>query len=98
VQHDGDGRRCRVACRFALILDRDFQADLSPQKSTSLRQTKWTLRKFVDQDLFRLRMHGRYELTAGTAGFPSHSISRITCANLVEADDDFDRKYLQVMI
>jgi len=98
VQHDGDGRRCRVACRFALILDRDFQADLSPQKTASLRQTRRMLRKFVGQDLFRHRMHGRYDLTAGTAGFPGHSISRITCSNLVEADDDFDREYFQVMV
>jgi hypothetical protein len=71
VQHDGDRRRCRVACRFALILDRDFQADLSPQKSASLRQTRWTLHKFVDQDLFRVRTDARYELTAATAGFPA---------------------------
>jgi hypothetical protein len=97
VQHDGDGRRCRVACRFAPILDRDFEGDLSPQKSTSLRQTKRTLRKFVEQDSFRLRVHGRYGLTAGTAAFPGHSISRITCSNLVEADDDFDRQYFQVI-
>ena len=97
MQHDGNGWRCLVAYRFAVILDRDFQADLSPQKFTSLRQTKWTQRKFVEQDSFRLRMHGRYELTAGTAAFPGHSISRITCSNLVEADDDFDRQYFQVI-
>jgi hypothetical protein len=66
-------------------------------KSSSLRQTKRTLRKFVDRDLFRLRMHGRYELTAKTAGLPSHCISRITCSNLVEAGDNFGHQYFQVM-
>jgi hypothetical protein len=67
-------------------------------KSTSLRQTKRTLRRFVGQELFRLRMHGRYELKAGTVGFPGHSISRITCSNLAEADDDFAYPYSQVII
>ena len=97
MQHDGGGWRCLVACRFAPILDRDFQADMPPQKSTSPRQTKRTLRWFVEQDLFRVRMHGRYEVTAGTAGLPGHSISRITCSNLVEAYDDFSRQYFQVI-
>ena len=45
------------------------------------------------EHLFPLRMHGRYGLAAGTAGFPSHSIGRITWSNLVEAEDDLVGQY-----
>jgi hypothetical protein len=35
-----------------------------------------------------------HEVSAGTPGPVSHAVMRITCSNLVEADDDFVRQYL----
>jgi hypothetical protein len=42
---------------------------------------------------FQLPMHGAHELSAATAGPTSYSVTRITCSNLVKADDDFVSQY-----
>ena len=82
---------------IAAILERQFQAYLSPQ-ITHLLRTKWTLRRFADLDICSCAgCMGVMSHQQERQGFPSHSISRITCSNLVEADEDLARQYFQVM-
>jgi hypothetical protein len=96
VQHDGGGWRCLVACALAAILDRFFQAKLSPHRPARSDE-RGAPQVGQSGHLFPPRMHGRYEPRAGTAGLSSQTTSRITCLNLVAAGDDFVFQYLQVI-
>jgi len=97
VQHDGNGWRCLVACRFAVILDRDFQADPSPQNPPRGAKRKGRFAGSSTRICSACESMGVMNGQQAGNGFPSHSISRITCSNLVEAGDDFDRQYFKVM-
>jgi hypothetical protein len=97
VQHDGERWLCLVAGPLAVIRKRDFAMALPPRihLPTALENRRGT--GSPAGDLFRLRMHGCMEQSAGTPGFPGHFINRFTCANLAVAGDDFVCQYFQVV-
>src|SRR6266404_1353236 len=55
---------------IAAILERHFRADLSPQIYPPAPNEMDGAQVCRPGHLFLRRMHGRYELSAGTAGFP----------------------------
>src|SRR5437879_3877406 len=68
------------------------------RKSTHRSGTEWTLRRVADHDICSCAecmavMSYQRERQVSRA----ISSSRITCSNLVEADNDFARQYFQVI-